>query len=86
MAERNRSARGDEPSLTLGQLDGSYPAHCKALRILIREGKTLPQIQRTLCWHRLVMLHERMPRQYRDPLLHYGMTKRALDADAAARG
>jgi hypothetical protein len=31
------------------------------------------------------MLHERMPRQYRDPLLHYGMTKRALAADAAGK-
>jgi|LauGreDrversion4_2_1035121.scaffolds.fasta_scaffold174607_3 hypothetical protein len=81
MAERNGSARGEEPALTLGQLEGSYPAYCKALRILIREGKTLNQIKRTMCWHRLEMLHERMPRQYRDPLLHYGMTKRALDAD-----
>jgi hypothetical protein len=31
------------------------------------------------------MLHERMPRQYRDPVLHYGMTKRALEADAAGQ-
>ena len=81
MAERNGSAKGDVPALTLGQLEGRYPAYCKALKILIREGKTLNQIKRTMCWHRLEMLHERMPRQYRDPLLHYGMTKRALDAD-----
>jgi len=85
MAERNGSAQGDVPALTLGQLEGRYPAYCKALKILIREGKTLSQIQRTLCWHRLVMLHECMPRQYRDPLLHYGMTKRALAADEAAK-
>ena len=31
------------------------------------------------------MLHECMPRQYRDPLLHYGMTRRALEADEAAK-
>jgi hypothetical protein len=53
--------------------------------MLIREGKTLTQIKRTMCWHRLVMLHERMPRQYRDPLLHYGMTKRALEAEQTAK-
>lgn len=85
MAVRNGSAQGEKPALTLGQLEGSYPAYCKALKILIREGKTLKQIQRTMCWERLVMLHERMPRQYRDPLLHYGMAKRAWEADEAAR-
>jgi hypothetical protein len=37
------------------------------MSILIREGKTLHQIQRTMCWHRLVMLNELMPSQYRDP-------------------
>ena len=58
---------GDVPALTLGQLEGSYPAYCKAMSILIREGKTLHQIQRTMCWHRLVMLNELMPSQYRDP-------------------
>ena len=78
--------RGEEPALTLGQLEGSYPAYCKALRMLIREGKTLTQIKRTMCcWHRLEMLHERMPRQYREPLLHYGMTKRALEGEDASK-
>ena len=85
MAERNGSARGDVPALTLGQLEGSYPAYCKAMRILIREGKTLNQIKRTMCWDRLVMLHERMPRQYRDPLLHYTTSKRAIESDQAAK-
>ena len=55
------------------------------MRILIREGKTLHQIQRTMCWHRLVMLNELMPRQYRDPLLHYTTSKRAVEADQAAK-
>ena len=31
------------------------------------------------------MLHLAMPRQYRDPVMHYGMVKRVVAAEAAAR-
>ncbi|MCX5969701.1 MAG: DUF3136 domain-containing protein [Cyanobacteria bacterium] len=40
-------------ALTIGELEASYPLYCKALRILIREEKTIKQIQRSVCWHRL---------------------------------
>ena len=32
-------------SLTIGKLEASYPLYCKALRILIREEKTLQDQQ-----------------------------------------
>ena len=67
-------------TLTIGQLEASYPLYCKALRILIREGKTMEQIQRSVCWHRLVTLHQSLPRQYRDPGQLYLLLKRDLSA------
>lgn len=73
-----------QPRLTLGQLEAGYPVYCKALRILILEGNSLNKIKRTLCWQRLELLHRSLPRQYRDPVVHYGMTKRALETQALA--
>jgi hypothetical protein len=73
-----------QPGLTVGQLEGGYLAYCKALRMLIAEGRTLNQIKRTVCWDRLSLLYEAMPRQYRNPELHYGMLKRQIQAAAAA--
>jgi len=54
-------------TLTIGELEAGYPLYCKALRLLIREEKTLRQIKRSVCWHRLETLHQCLPRQYRDP-------------------
>lgn len=78
------SDQGDGQSLTLGQLEAGYPLYCKALRMLVIEGLTLNKIKRTLCWNRLEMLHNAMPRQYRDPVMHYGMIKRIVATEAAA--
>ncbi len=74
---------GDQSSLTVGKLEAGYPMYCKALRMLIREGSTLYRIKRTVCWQRLELLHTTLPRQYRDPLLHYAMVKRNVDAELA---
>ena len=54
-------------TLTIGELQAGYPLYCKALRILIREAKTMEQIKRSVCWHLLSTLHTCMPRQYKDP-------------------
>lgn len=66
--------------LTIGQLEASYPLYCKAMRILIRDGKTLEEIQRSLCWDRLRSLHYCLPRSYRDPELMYLHLKREICA------
>lgn len=69
----------DAPSITIAQLEAGYPAYCKALRLLVRDGLSLNKIQRTVCWDRLQLLHTTLPRQYRDPLVHYAMVKRDID-------
>lgn len=67
-------------ALTIGELEASFPLYCKALRILIREEKSIEQIQRSVCWHRLASLHHCLPRQYKDPNHLYFHLKRELTA------
>ncbi|MEB3321130.1 MAG: DUF3136 domain-containing protein [Cyanobium sp.] len=67
-------------TLTIGELEASYPLYCQSMRILIREGKTLKQIQRSVCWHRLTSLHHCLPRLYRNPNHLYTHLKRDLGA------
>ncbi len=67
-------------TLTIGELEASFHLYCKALRILIREEKTIEQIQRSVCWHRLETLHHCLPRQYKDPNHLYLHLKRELSA------
>ena len=55
------------PGLTIGQLEAKYPMYCKAMRLLLREGCTLKQIQRTVCWDRLEILHNSLPKSYKSP-------------------
>jgi hypothetical protein len=71
------------PALTVAQLEASYPAFCKALRMLVRDGISLNKIQRTVCWDRLQLLHTTLPRQYRDPVVHYAMVKRDVEQHQA---
>ncbi|MFN7679086.1 MAG: DUF3136 domain-containing protein [Cyanobacteriota bacterium] len=65
-------------SLTIGELQAGYPLYCKAMRILIREEKSMEQIKRSVCWHRLTTLHACMPRQYKDPEHLYFHLRREL--------
>ncbi|QVL51817.1 MAG: DUF3136 domain-containing protein [Cyanobium sp. M30B3] len=67
------------PALTIGQLEASFPLYCKALRILIRERKSLQQIQRSVCWDRLSCLHHCLPREYKDPQQLYHLLKREIN-------
>ncbi|MFM9073836.1 MAG: DUF3136 domain-containing protein [Cyanobium sp.] len=67
-------------TLTIGELEASYSLCCKALRILIREGKTIEKIKRSVCWHRLTVLHHSLPRQYKDPEQLYFLIKRDIAA------
>jgi len=67
-------------TLTLGELEASFPVYCKALRILIREERPIEQIERSVCWRRLSALHQALPRQYRDPRQIYLQLKRSVAA------
>ena len=53
------------PSITIGELEAKYPLYCKALRMLLLEGRSAQQLKRTLCWERLNTLHHSLPRRYR---------------------
>lgn len=55
------------PAITIGELEANYSLYCKALRLLIREGRSLRQLRRTVCWQRLQTLHNCLPAQYREP-------------------
>ena len=72
----------DAATLTIGELEANYPLYCKALRLLIREGKSLNKVRRTVCWERLATLHSCLPNQYRDPDYLYALLKRELAGDA----
>ena len=67
-------------TLTVGELEASYSLYCKALRILVREGKTINMIKRSVCWHRLSALHHSLPRQYKDPEHLYFLIRREIGA------
>lgn len=67
-------------NLTIGELEASFPLYCKALRILIREEKSIKQIRRSVCWHRLSCLYQCLPRQYKDPEHLYFLLKREISA------
>ena len=51
----------ETPSLTIGELEANYSLYCKAMRLLIIEGRSLKKIQRTVCWQRLEILHNCLP-------------------------
>jgi len=48
--------------LSVGELEAQYPLYCKAMRILVRDGVTIPKARRTV--------------QYRDPEQLYLHLKR----------
>lgn len=62
--------------LSVGELEAQYPLYCKAMRILVRDGVTINQARRTVCWQRLEILNHCLPRQYRDPEQLYLHIKR----------
>lgn len=66
------------PNLTIGELEANYSLYCKALRLLIREGKSIAKVRRTVCWQRLEILHNCLPGQYRQPDYLYALLLREV--------
>jgi hypothetical protein len=50
------------------------------MRLLIREGKTIAKVRRTVCWQRLEILHNCLPTQYREPDYLFALLQRELSA------
>lgn len=71
------------PAITIGELEAKYPLYCKALRMLLLEGRTPQQLQRTLCWERLNTLHHSLPRRYKAPDHLAVLYQRQLDDQRA---
>ena len=55
------------PKISIGELEAKHPMYCKALKMLIKQRKTSAELERTLCWDRLRLLHRSLPRQYKSP-------------------
>mgnify|MGYP002636560450 FL=1 len=55
------------PAITIGELEAKYPLYCKAMRLLLSEGRSPLQMKKTLCWERLETLHMSLPRRYKAP-------------------
>lgn len=49
-------------SLTIGELDASFPMYCKALRLLVRDGVSKCKARHTFRWNQLETLHGCLPR------------------------
>jgi hypothetical protein len=69
------------PSLTIGQLEAKYPMYCKAMRLLLREGCTQKQIERTVCWDRLAILHNSLPTNYKSPEYLFWLFRREFEQE-----
>ena len=67
------------PVLTIGELEAKYPMYCKALRLLLREGCTQKQIERTVCWDRLAILHHSLPIRYKSPEYLFWLFRRECE-------
>jgi hypothetical protein len=59
-----------------------YPTYCKALRLLIRDGRSFEAIQRTVCWERLSLLQKCLPGRYKSPDYLYALLKREVEQPA----
>jgi len=61
-------------------LDSRYSLYTQAMRILIREGQTFQQLQRSICWARLMSFHQFLPGLYSDPVQLYVNFKQEICA------
>ena len=66
------------PKPTIGALEAGYSGCCKALRLLIREGRSLEATKRTVAWDRLSLLHSCLPTRYKEPDYLYALLKREV--------
>lgn len=82
------SVPADQPpaadrSPELLDLDDHYGSYCRAMRMLVREGKSLKNVQRTVCWQQLAHLHDCRPARYQEPDALY---RRLCREGGVARG
>lgn len=69
-----------EPKITIGELEAKYPLYCQVLSRLLKEGRSVEEIKRTLCWDRLALLNSCLPNRYKDPEHLLAVLRRAETA------
>jgi hypothetical protein len=72
--------------LTIGELEAKYFLYRKALKQLLLEGRSNAGIEKTLCWSRLLTLHNCLPRQYKSPDHIRHQLKREIEQEREAAG
>ena len=75
MPQASRAA--DQPP-TIGELEAKYSLYCKAMRLLLKEGRSMEEIQRTVCWSRLELLLICLPTRYKSPDYLFAVLNRDL--------
>ncbi|MFY8149146.1 MAG: DUF3136 domain-containing protein [Prochlorococcaceae cyanobacterium] len=73
-----KPVNGASTTLTIGELEANYSLYCKAMRLLLKEGKAIESIRRTVCWSRLEQLHTCLPSRYKSPDYLYVVLKRDI--------
>ena len=68
-----------QAKLTIGELEAGYPLYCKALRRLLKEGRSIKDIERTVCWGHLETLNRCLPGRYKAPSYLLALIRRDLD-------
>ena len=68
-----------QAKLTIGELEAGYPMYCKALRRLLQQGKTVQDIERTVCWGHLETLNRCLPTRYKSPSYLLALIRRDLE-------
>ncbi len=66
-------------NLNIDELEAGYPLFCKALRLLILKGRTIKEIQRTVCWGHLETLNRCLPGRYKAPSYLMALIKRDIE-------
>lgn len=69
-----------QAKLTIGELEAGYPLYCKALRRLLKEGRSVEDIKKTVCWGHLETLNRCLPSRYKAPPYLLALIRRDLEA------
>ena len=68
-----------QAKLTIGELEAGYPLYCKALRRLLKEGRAVKEIEKTVCWGHLETLNRCLPGRYKAPSYLMALIRRDLE-------
>ena len=68
-----------QAKLTIGELEAGYPLYCKALRRLLKEGRSIKDIERTVCRGPLETLNRCLPGRSKATSYFLALLRRHLE-------